>query len=334
MIIDSFIKGGAVFTHLGHIETEHDLIKRGKRIIDNVPVPNTLRIGQEPIIPFTIASQEFEEGLALWRDNQDADEAILDSKSYIEDPMTIGSRLYMEGKIFAQNNYFFNNNKVGGPIADMNGFIGIKYRMMDNAKYGTNPGCKFVSTSSLLDADLSSAGAVKLTRDMKRMFNHMGSRDGANITIFCNDQAIRQFAALLESAGTAGGLRIDKDAFDRVIMKFMEATIVSCGFLPPLVGGLQTAPIIDSAQDVNGLSVGDPGYAGTGGGSYTSMYFVMSGPKDFMVWQQADPMIRKEKVSGTRTIRVLYDHTQGLFQPNSRAVGWLYGVKCNGVAGD
>lgn len=334
----AFIKADSVFTRLP-MHTEGALVKRGKRVIDKLPNIEFHAIGQEPTNSFTTSSVDFEESLALIRGNNDIDKALLSDKNYIEaDPTKIDIKLYMEARAMALNNYFFNNQHFSGPIDDPNGFIGIKYRLRDTnglngtSKYGCNPACVFQATADLSDNGLSGAGAIKITRDMDRMFHHMGAKDGTGITIFCSPQLGWQLDAIIKTAGTAGGFKITEDAFNRSVIKYKNATICSCGLLPPQDGGLQTAPIIDSSQDANGWSTGDPLFAGNG--NYSSMYFVNSGEEGFYAWQQEDPWMVKERITGTRTVRIMLDQTAGIFMQNTRALGVLYGIKCNGATGD
>jgi hypothetical protein len=336
---ESFIKEDSVVTQL-HMVTEGALIKRGRRVIDKLPAVTSLAIGAEPATPFTTTSQPFQETLMLTRDNNDIDRNFRMDKNYIQNnPTAIDINLYMQARVMFNNNYFFNNSKYQGPIDDPNGFVGVRYRALDAAfngnagGYGVNPQCVFQATAAINQSNWSATNAVKLERDLMRMFGHMGSVNGDGIIIFCSPQAMWEMDSCLKIAGTSGGFKIVEDAFDRTLRKFMGAKIVTCGLLKPQDGGQQTAPNISSAQDPNGWQSGDALYA-PNSNSYTSLVFIRDDPKYFTCWQQEDPWMEKERITGTRKVRIMLDQTLGIFMQDSHGIGLMYGLQIDGPTFD
>jgi hypothetical protein len=335
----SLIKANNVFTHLP-MTTEGSLYKAGQRVIDNVPVPHTVAVGQEPTTNFFQPSVKFQEGLALWRDNFNIDQVLTQVKSVIVDPVKFNTEAYMRGLAYALDNYFFNNSNWSGPVDDPNGFLGIKYRIADTSgpngtsKYGVNPACNFQSGSSLLSTTLSTANAVRFWLDIDRMLSHMGVDDGQNVIMLCAPQVLWLIDALAKTATPAGGFEITQDVFDREVRTYKKMEIRSCGLLTPQNGGLQTAPVIDTAQDINGWSAGDIQYTQpanpTTGPFYTSLYFVKRGDGGLTAWQLSDPWAMYERITGTRQKIWMHDQTTGLFYEDTRCLGRIYGVQVNG----
>jgi len=336
---ESFIKQKSIPTYLS-IQTEGALIKRGRRVIDKLPKVTALPIGAEPTNPFTTTSQPFQETLMLNRDNNDIDRNFRKDKNYIDnDPVMIDINLYVQARNMFVNNYFFNNSTYQGPTSDPNGFIGVRYRALDaingnTGNYGVNSGCVFAATGKINQSNWSSTNAIAIERDFDRMFQHMDAENGEGLVAFCSPQFMWLFDAILKSASTSGGLKITVDAFDRKIRKYGECELVSCGLLPPLDGGLQTAPNLSSAQDINGWQAGDNLFVQNGSNYYTSVVFISKNPKKFTCWQQEDPWMERERITGTRKMRTMLDQTLGIFMEDTRGMGMLYGIQIDGPTAD
>lgn len=337
----SLLESNNIFTHLPMV-TEEALVKVGQRVIDNLPTVETMEVGQEPTDNYFQPSVRFHEGLSLWRKNFDIDGLLTKNKDRIAgmDPVKFNAKAYMQMLSYQLDNYFFNNNRTSGTIDDPNGFIGLKYRIANTSgpngtsKYGVNPACNFQSGASLLLSTLSTQNAVRLWFDIDRMLSHMGVKDGQKVIMIVPEQAIWAIDALAKTATPAGGFSIDKDVFGRTIRQYRQLEIQSCGFLPPLIGGLQVAPIIGVSQDANGWEAGDPLFTApaspTTGPFYTSFYFIKRGDGGLTAWQFEDPDARYERITGTRQWRWMHDLTAGIFYEDTRCVGRLYGIQVNG----
>jgi hypothetical protein len=337
----ALVKSENIFTHLPMV-SEGSLLKVGQRVIDNLPTTETMEVGQEPTDNFWQPTVRFQEGVAIWRKNFDIDEVLTEDSDRIPgmDPVKFNSKAYLARLSYDIDNYFFNNNRVGGTINDPNGFIGIKYRLADTSgpngtsKFGCNPACNFASHASLLLATLSSANAILLWFDIDRMLAHMDVKDGENVVMFAPPSAMWAIDALAKTATPAGGFEITKDVFGRTLRKYRNLEIRSCGVLAPQVGGLQTAPIIDTSQDINGWSAGDFQYTASAN-FYTSFFFIKRGSGEgegggLTAWQKRDPQARYERITGTRQWRWMHDQTTGLFYEDTRAMGRLYGIRVDG----
>lgn len=336
---EAFIKQKSIPTYLS-IETEEALIKRGRRVIDKLPKVTALPMGAEPTTPFTTTNQPFQETLMLNRDNNDLDRLYRKDKNYIAgDPSMIDIKLYIQARNMFVNNYFFNNSTYQGPTSDPNGFIGVRYRCLDaingnTGNYGVNPAVVFQASGAINSTSRSATNAINIEQDFDRMFQHMDAENGEGLVAFCSPQFMWLFDALLKAASTSGGLATTKDQFERKVRKYGECEFVSCGLLPPLDGGLQTAPNISSGQDVNGWQAGDNLYNPTGTTYFTSVIFVSKDPNKFTCWQQEDPYMEKEQIPGTRKVRTMLDQTLGIFMQDTRGIGMLYGIQVNGPASD
>lgn len=328
-IYDSYIACADPFTHL--TVTVYPSQKRpGKRII-SLPTAQAVAVGTEPTGSVITDAADFEEGCFLYRDNLVIDEILLKDPMYVAgDPLPEQIKSYIQARTFDKTNCLFNNDHVTG---DPNKMVGLKYRLTNPTQFGTNVACQIQATADLSDAGISAAGAGKLQRDLQMLMDHMGSPTGANIVFFLSPQAMRQLDLLFKNGSPGLGFKIVTDSFDRSVTQFKDAKLVSCGYQAPTVAGVQTAPIIPSNQDVNGWYSGDPLY-NPASAAYTSIFAVRTGKNQFEPWQMAAPSLRKERVTGTRQWYVMFDETIGLFQPNTRAIGRIYGVKTNGIPGD
>jgi len=337
-IWDSFIKHESIWTRIP-TETVTSQKRKTKRIIGGLPTPTSVTIGSEPPNPFVQDIEDYEEGVFLFRDNFDIDRLFLKDTNYVEaDPIATQMDAYLEGRAFYLNNVLINNHHTMGPIQDQNAIVGIKYRLADQTlRYGNAASVSVQSTADLSDTGMSGAGAIKLERDIERLFDLMGVHNGDGVLLIGSPQLLRQINAVVKTAGYQGGFKTTSDAFDREVVKFKGAEIVTSGYQAPAQNGVQSTPVIDSAQDVNGWSTGDALYnpsAASGGANFTTLYAIRRGKGLFSTWQMEDPWMKKVEVAGTRKWRVMFDMTTGLWQPNTRAIGRIYGIKVNGTAGD
>lgn len=333
----SYIKANGITTRVGKPHTEGSMLRRQKRVIDHLPAINWVQPNQA-ITPSTLQTfADYEEGVAMIRGNQQFDRAFLDDKNYVGgDPWPKQIQSYMEARSFSMDNYIINNSKVQGPIADVNGITGIKYRLAFPQATGSGcaAACNVQATADLSDAGISSTQGLKIARDIQRVLSHMGNPKGTGVIILLSPQCWWQLNLVIKNQGTAGGFKITVDAFDREVISFMDAELAMCGFQAPQDGGAQITPIIDDGQDVNGWSTGDALFNATGA-VYTTMYFIQVGGKErFELWQHQEPWMIKQQITGTYNWIVLFEQSVGIWQPYTRSIARLYGVKTNGSAQD
>jgi hypothetical protein len=332
----SLIKANSLFTYFP-IETYASQKKKAKRITQDLPVPTFVEIGQEPTSPFLQPVEDYEEYCTITRDNFDFDRLYISDDNYVKSDMTaIQVEAYQRALAYTLNNYLINNNRINpsGPgLGDPNGFIGLKWRLANPNFAGNNPACSIQATASLATANYSTSNAGKIWNNVQLVLDHMGWGEGDGVTMIANPQFLRQMDTLAAISSPAAGFKIVADTYDRKIRMFGKVRIISCGYLAPNnTTGVQTTPVIDSAQDVNGWSAGDPLYAGSG--NYTTAYFVHEGPEDFTLWQMQDPWMEKERISGQRKWRIMLDGSYGIWNPNTRAIARLYGVLTDGSTND
>ncbi len=339
-IMESFIESNGLMTKIGRPHNEGAFERKQKRIIANLMKGTSAAIGAANPTPQLQPINDYVEGVFMYRDMIQTDIAYSQVKDYVYQggPLPWQMKQYSKGLAFTMENALINNYSFGGPIADPLQVTGIKARLAfpQQTGSGCNSACNVAATADLSDAGLSSTGGLKIARDIKRTLSHMGNERGTGVIILLSPQAWWQLTMVIANQGQAGGFTTSKDAFDRDVIMYYSAQISSCGFLPPQDGGLQIAPIIDDAQDVNGWSSGDAAYAGTGGGSYTTMYFIQTeGDEKFSLWQVADPLTRVwDQVPGQFYGVGMMMTWLGIWQPNTRSIARLLGVKVNGSAFD
>jgi len=339
-----YIKANGITTKVGKPHTEGAMLRRQKRVIDQLIQPTWVALSAANASPQTQPLEDYEEGVFFVRDPIQIDRAYMQDKNYVNgNPIQRQIQSYVMGRSFLFDNALINNFATQGPIQNPYGVTGLKYRLIypDVTGSGCNSACQVQATADISFAGLSSVSGIKLAYDLSKLFSHMGNAKGTGIVLLMSPQAFWLFAAAIKNQGMAGGFTVDKDAFDRTVIKFMDAEISECGFLPPQNGGLQTAPIIDDAQDINGWSSGDAAYNSSvsatqpQGAVYTSIYAIQtSGPEAMELWQASAPWMVSERVPGQFYHVVLFEHSLGIWQPYTRSIGRLYGLKTNGPTQD
>ena len=330
-IVASYIKAGILSSYF-MTETEGTFTKVGKRIIGQLPTPTSVNVGQEPAIPFVVPNVTYDESCALWRDNFDFDKMYKSDPNYIAGWLEMQQQAYTDAYVYNFNNYLINNDEATGPIADAKGFPGIRTRLINYSQFGLTQDTTVSDPSlSLATGDLGSTNAVRITRLMDLLMDRMGVRgdEMKDVLFIASPQFIRQFAAVMKYAGGNGGFRITTDLFDRTIAEYRGAQIVSCGYLAPDANNRQVTPVIADAQDINGYQSGDSSFNSTGA-VYTTVYAVRRGKNHFHLWEHSSPTVITEPIPGTRLIRMMLDHTGGIWQPDTRALGRIPGIKTDG----
>jgi len=327
-ILDSFIEAEALFTYFPMI-TEGTKKKLGKRIIGLLPAPTWLPLGVEPPTPFVQDFQDYEEGCFYISDNFDMDYRFKNDKNYVMADVTEKQiEAYIKGRAFDLNYKLINNDHVNG---NAQSFVGIKWRLENSTVYGNNAGVSFQASTNLATANLSVSNNIKLQRDIDQMLDRMGCGNGDGVVAMMSPQVKRQIDAVVRTSATSGGFEITKDAFGRTVTKYKGVTFVSVGYQAPTSTGLQTSPIIADNQDINGYDTYDVGNYNATGAVYSTIFFVWGGEEKFAMWQDMDPVMLKEtRISGLRKGRIQFDMSQGIWNPNTRALGRIYGIATDG----
>lgn len=335
-----YIKANGITTKVGKPHTEGSMLRRQKREIDQIIQPTWVPLNGAIAAPQTQPLEDYSEGVFYVRDPIQFDRAFLNDKNYVAgNPVKRQIQSYVEGRSFLFDNALINNFKTQGPIQNPYGVTGIKYRLIypDITGSGCNSACNVQATADLSFVGLSSVSGIKWAYDLQRLFSHMGNAKGTSMVLLMSPQLFWLIAAAIKNQGMAGGFTVDKDAFDRTVIRFMDAEISECGFLPPQNGGLQTAPIIDNAQDIMGWSTGDAAYNANvsalqpQGAVYSTIYALQTaGPEPMELWQAAAPWMLFEHVPGTFNHVILFEHSMGIWQPYTRSIGRLFGIKTNG----
>jgi hypothetical protein len=312
----SMIEAGNIFQDIPLI-TNATLLANGSRVIGGLPAPHWTPINGEPSA-VKGKPVSFQEQLWVIRDSIDMDHFIFKDKNQIGNPFDVQVDMYLKGLSYDLNDKFINNEHITG---DKNAFVGIRARLDDPEQFGTNPACKIdAGGTDLSDDGLTGSTANVLIRQLQSLLDEMGSPDGTNVVIYMNDDLLRRVEQGIRELGAGGGFDLTRDNFDRRVLQYKNAKIRNVGRKSPSADGTQSTHIITSTEPANGLS--------DTGGSYTSLYAVKYGKNSFAGWQ-FEPLKPSgpEKLNNGVTYRIVFDWGVGLWQPNSRAVGRLYGIK-------
>ncbi len=290
-------------------------IQNGTRFIDNLPGVNWGQLNAPPTITRGKPTP-FQEQLYLVRNQFQVDAKFIDEQNAITNPLDLQIEAWMESFAYDFNTKFINNAHDGAAGHDNNAILGLRARLDNPAQYGINPEMK-ISAGGI---DLSQSGLTQSTANtfltlVQQVLDYMNAPEGEGVVFYVNDFLKRRFEAAIRILGAGGGFSMDKDAFDRGIIKYKSATIRDVGRRVD-----QVTRVILPTEDVNGNDAVS---------NYTSLYAVKYGTDSFAGWQW-EPLKPKplglDPTNGVAYNTVI-DWGIGLFQVHNRAVGRLYGVK-------
>ena len=312
----SMIEAGNVFQDIPLI-TNPSIVANGSRVLGGLPAPNWSPLNTEPVA-VKGKPTPFQEQLWIIRDSIDVDHFIYQDRNQIQNPFDFQCDVYLKGLSYDLNDKFINNNhETGNP----NAFVGIRARLDDPETYGTNAACKInANGTDVSDTGISPQSANVLIRQIQQLLDEMGSPDGSNTVLYMNDDLLRRIEQGIREMGSGGGFDMNRDNFDRRVLQYKNAKVRSVGRKAPLQDGTQSTYIISSTETANGSA--------DTGATYTSLYAVRYGKNSFSGWQ-FEPLKPSgpEKLPNGVTYRLVFDWAVGLWQPNTRAVGRLFGIK-------
>lgn len=312
----SMIEAGNVFQDIPLINN-NTILANGSRVIGDLPAPHWTPINGEPS-NVKGKPAPFQEQLWVIRDVIDIDHYIYKDKNQIGNPFDVQVDMYLKGLSYDLNDKFINNNHISG---DKNAFVGIRARLDDPDQFGTNASCKIdAGGTDLSDGGLTGTSANLFIRQLQSVLDEMGSPDGSNVVVYMNDDLLRRVEQGIRELGAGGGFDLTRDNFDRRVVQYKNAKIRNVGRKAPSPDGTQSTYIISSTETPDGSA--------DTGGSYTSLYAVKYGKNSFAGWQ-FEPLKPSgpEKINNGVTYRLVFDWGVGLWQPNTRSVGRLHGIK-------
>lgn len=310
----SMIEAGSLFQDIP-LATSAQAKQMGMRITDSLPSP-TYRPLNDPPTAFTAKQAPYEEEAHFIRDSVLVDDFYKREKNTIQDPFSLRIMQYMKGLAFDLNDKLINNDKAAS-TGDPNCFSGIKKRLADTKR--CNPDCSF-QTAADLSGTITAANANIILEDMDRLLAEVDSVDGSGVTLVTNPIVIRKLATAIRTLGAGAGFDTTVDNFGRRVLKFRNATIRDAGRKAPGSGGTQQTYIVSNLEN-------QAGTANTGG-TYSSLYAIKYGMQDFGGWQTSSPSFSPPYRTDDYVIwKSVFDWGVGLWQPSTRALGRINGIK-------
>lgn len=322
----SLIEAGSLFTDIP-LKTKKSLIVRGARWEEASASVTWRDLNEEPTATKSTPAT-WSEQVYIARDNVDIDEFIAMDENSFEDPWSSNINAYLRKLAFDLNDKFINNDHKTG---NTKCFVGLRARLDDPKKYGTNSECKIDASSvDLSDSSLGTNGSApgrRLSRKIQEALDAMGRPNGDGVAIYGNDDVIRRWEESLRAGN--GGFSMTKDSYDRNVPSFRNAIIRHAGRVAPVkatTGLITQAQVITSYETVAGV----PGTLGTD--KYSSIYLAyLDQANGFAGWQMVPPRFKPRTTNDNNVIdRATFSWAVGLKQNNTRAIARLFGVKTDG----
>jgi len=292
------------------------LIQSGVRFIGNLPGVNWSPINVPPTITRGKPTP-YQEQLYIVRNQFQIDAKLMGEENAITDPLDLQVGAWMEAFAYDFNTKFINNAHDSAAGHDNNAIVGLRGRLDNTASSGCQPEMKIDAGGvDLSPSGLTTTTANTFVENIQKLLDYMNAPDGEGVVLYMNDDIKRKFEKAVRLMGAGGGFNMSKDAFDRDIPKYKNATIRDVGRAVD-----QVTRIITSTESALGVD---------GGGTYSSIYAVKYGEGSFVGWQW-EPLKPKalglDPTNGT-AFNTVIDWGVGLWQEHNRAVGRLYDLKC------
>lgn len=294
------------------IVTVPSLNIRGVRWQNNLPTVNWRKLNASSSVtsgsPTAYSEQAF-----IASNNIDTDIKLIQDQNQITDPRTAQVQAWFESFAYDTNDKFFNNDPVSG---NSDAFTGIRYRLDNPTIFGTNSACKISGGAvDLTDSGMTASTGGAFFSYMDQMLDELGDSDGNGVVVYMNRNLRRRAQRAIKMMGAGGGFDMTRDAFDRRIMMYRNARVMTVG-----VKSDQSTEIITSTEDTSGNNASS---------TYTSMYAVRYGEGRARGWQMAPLAIND---IGVRTdeptqYRINIDWAVGLVFEHTRSIARVYDIK-------
>ncbi len=281
---------------------------------DNLPTVNWAKLNAGTTVTKGKPTA-YEEQIYLLRNAIDTDIKLLEEENAITDPRGTQLDAYLQSVAYDFNDKFINNDHISG---DANSIVGLRYRLNNVATYNLNSDMMIdAATLDLSQGGITAANANKFIEFIQQMFTYMGRDDGDGVVLYMNDTMKRRFAFAVRLLGAGAGWSMTKDAYDRVVTKFMNARIVDIGRKAS-----QSSFIITNTENTDGTA---------GSSNQTSIYAACYGEERLIGWQydSLGNSIRDIGLIGNdgTMARILIDWAVGLFPQHTRCMARLYDIK-------
>lgn len=293
------------------------LIQNGVRFVGNLPGVNWSQINVPPTITRGKPTP-YQEALYIVRNQFQIDAKLIGEENAITDPLDLQITAWMEAFAYDFNTKFISNAHDSAAGHDNNAPVGLRARLDNPVTSGVHPEMKIDAGGvDVSPTGMTSSSANTFIEKVQTLLDYMNAPEGEGVVLYMNDDVKRKFEKAVRILGAGGGFAMDKDAFDRPIVKYKDATIRDVGRTVD-----QITRVITSGESAQGVD---------GGGTYSSIYGVRYGEGSFVGWQW-EPLKPKalglDPTNGVAYNTVI-DWGIGLWQEHTRAVGRLYDIKCN-----
>ena len=291
----------------------------GARLVGNLPTPTFVAANQAPTY-VQANPEQFSEKVYMIRNLVGADSFYIRDKLNFTDPVKLTKDAYFEALSYLINDYFINATPTTeGGLAP----VGLKARLDNPITYGIfnvsgTAETKFSASANVAFGSISTAEAAKFTYAFRKMLTRMGSKTGKGIHAFMDEELFDRMWLILGYNNQGNSLTVDKDGYDRKIVKFDDCELHPIGRKAD-----QTTRIIPITETSAGA---------TGGTTYTSIYFAHFGEDYMDGWKWADPAFYDRPWLDDGTIAPeLFEFIFGWRTVNNRAIGRLFGIDIGSV---
>ncbi len=309
--------------------TKASLIANGTRFEGNLPTVNWTPLNSEGVTTKGVPTA-YQEQVYLIRNYIDVDKFIVMDQNQIVEPRGSQTQAYLEALTYDFNTKFFKNDHATG---DVNSFVGIRARIDNGGLFGVRSENKIdaggldISTTALTTAATQYNGN-KMIELLDQLLWSVGSPDGAGVTIYMNDNMKRRLNFMLRALGTAGGLDVSKDMFDRDQTTYKNAVLRDPGVRVDQTTRIILGPAQAGVTGQNGeTATGADGSTNTTP-QYTSIYAVNYSTDHFFGWQMAELNTQDlGLVYDGAFYRTLIDWAVGFMNVNIRSLARIYDIK-------
>lgn len=292
--------------------TKSALMAAGVRWVDNLPAATWADINEEGTT-VTGKPTDFIEQAYIIRNYVDTDHLLLEDENQLFDPHAARIEAYMKGLTYEINDKFINNEHITAS-GNKKAPVGLKSRIANGTTYGVRSANLINAGGAVFTTAATAAEYGALCGWLDQALWSVGSPDGTNVVLYCNELFMRRFDALSRQYSGQGGFSQAQDQLGRTVTKYKNATIADVGYKSD-----QSTRIITVTELATGLA--------DTGGTFTSVYAVNYSPGAMSGWQMK-PISTKPVDQDNGVIkRTLIEWTVGLYSQSDRSIARVYNIK-------
>jgi len=284
------------------------LAMKGIRWEDNMPDVDWVKLNEGgPTVKGT--PTQFEEQVYIARNTLKTDHLLIDDENAVVNPHLAQVDAYIMSRSYDFNNMFINNSHLTG---DSNSIVGLKARLDDPNTYKVTSANKIAAGGTMTPA-ATAANFVAHQEKLDELLYSVGSPNGDNVVIYCNDVYYRRFSALSRQYSGQGGFSQAQDQYGRDVYRYKNAVLRDAGVVAPA----STTKVITATETAAGAAGAD---------KYTSIYAVNYGPRQFGGWINTMSITDPPDSAGVLR-QSLVEFVAGLFPQTKFCFGRLHGIQ-------